>query len=115
MATASNGPAGSASAGTSPEAILGKIHEALNAVHSPFTSNQARQEAQSFLEDVKTLDDAPFHGFTLASDKSQAPIVRHYGLSLLEHAVKHKWAEYNDEQRQYLRSWILQLAEGVSK
>ncbi|KAK0648803.1 armadillo-type protein [Cercophora newfieldiana] len=115
MATAPNGPAGSAAAGTSPDVILGKIHEALNAVHSPYTSNQARQEAQGFLENVKTLDDAPFHGFTLASDKSQAPIVRHYGLSLLEHAVKHKWAEYNDEQRLYLRNWILQLAEGVSK
>jgi exportin-5 len=115
MSTASNGLAAPGAAGTSPDAILGKIHEALNAVHSPFTSNQSRQEAQSFLEEVKTLADAPFHGFTLASDKAQAPIVRHYGLSLLEHAVKHKWAEYSDEQRQYLRTWILQLAEAVSK
>ncbi len=94
--------------------IVSRIYDALRVVHDPYSSNQARQEAQSYLEDVKTLDEAPSHGFSLASDKSQAPIIRHYGLSLLEHAVKQKWAEYNQEQGQYLRGWILQLSEAVS-
>ncbi|KAK0669753.1 putative importin beta-related nuclear transport receptor [Cercophora samala] len=97
------------------EAILARIHEALKVVHSPYSANQARQEAQSFLEEVKTLGDAPSHGYNLAFDRSQAPIVRHYGLSLLEHAVKHKWSEYSPEHQTYLRNWVLQLSEAVSR
>ncbi len=115
MATAgpANGSAGPA-AGDGGEAILAKIHEALKVVHSPYSPNQARQEAQAFLENVKALGDAPSHGFNLAFNKPQEPIVRHYGLSLLEHAVKQKWEEYNPEHREYLRTWVLQLAETVS-
>ncbi|KAK4664450.1 karyopherin [Podospora pseudopauciseta] len=97
------------------EAILARIQEALKVVHSPYSANQARQEAQSFLEEVKTLGDAPSHGYNLAFDRSQAPIVRHYGLSLLEHAVKHKWSEYSIEHQAYLRNWVLQLSESVSR
>ena len=116
MATVlSNGAAGEGAAGAPAEAILLRIQDALKIVHSPYSSNQSRQDAQSFLEDIKSLPGAPEHGFTLSFDKSQAPIVRHYGLSLLEHAVKHRWAEYNQDQRQYLRGWILQLSHGVTK
>lgn len=109
-----NGAAGAAAVGGGGEAILTEIHEALKVVHSPYSTNQARQDAQVFLEKVKTLGEAPSHGFSLAFNKPQEPIVRHYGLSLLEHAVKHRWEEYSSEHREYLRSWVLQLAETVS-
>ncbi|KAK3305497.1 armadillo-type protein [Chaetomium strumarium] len=115
MATVpANGAFGTAAAGESGEEVLLKIHEALKVVHSPYSTNQARQEAQAFLESVKTLVEAPSHGFELAFRRTQEPIVRHYGLSLLEHAVKHKWEEYSPEHREYLRTWVLQLAEMVS-
>ncbi|KAK3322100.1 armadillo-type protein [Apodospora peruviana] len=106
---------GAATAAPGGDAVLARIHDALNLVHSPYSANQSRQEAQAFLEQVKNTGEAPSHGFTLASAKNQAPIVRHYGLSLLEHAVKHKWADYSPEEREYLRGWILQLSENVSK
>ncbi|KAK0724766.1 armadillo-type protein [Lasiosphaeris hirsuta] len=111
----SNGAAGTEVPGAASGDILLKIHDALKIVHSPYSTNQSRQEAQAFLEEVKNLNEAPSHGFTLASDKVQAPIIRHYGLSLLEHVVKHRWAEYGSEQRVFLRGWILQLSENVSK
>ncbi|KAK4244668.1 armadillo-type protein [Corynascus novoguineensis] len=111
---AMNGAAGIAAAGDGGEDVLSKIHEALKVVHSPYSPNQARQEAQAFLENVKSLPDSPSHGFNLAFSKPQEPIVRHYGLSLLEHAVKQNWEEYGAEHREYLRSWVLQLAETVS-
>ncbi|KAH8891666.1 hypothetical protein GQ53DRAFT_149059, partial [Thozetella sp. PMI_491] len=94
--------------------MVSRIFDALRIVHDPYSSNPARQEAQSFLENVKTLDEAPSYGYSLASNKTQTAIIRHYGLSLLEHAVKQKWAEYSEEQAQYLRGWILELAEAVS-
>jgi exportin-5 len=50
----------------------------------------------------------------LASDKSQQPVVRHYALSLLEHAIKHKWAGYSETQATALREWVLQLSQNVS-
>ncbi|KAL2263309.1 hypothetical protein VTK26DRAFT_7292 [Humicola hyalothermophila] len=100
--------------GDGGEGILPKIHEALKVVHSPYSANQARQEAQLFLENVKTLPDAPSHGFNLAFSRPQEPIVRHYGLSLLENAVKHKWEEYSPDHQEMLRTWVLQLADAVS-
>jgi len=94
--------------------LLPRIHEALELVHNPYSSNESRQQASSFLEEIKADDQAPYHGFTLASDKSQEPVVRHYALSLLEHAIKHKWAEYSREQAAALREWVLQLSQNIS-
>jgi exportin-5 len=95
--------------------LLPRIHEALEIVHGPYSSNQSRRQASLFLEEIKTDDEAPFHGYTLASDKNQQPVVRHYALSLLEHAIKHRWAAYSEEQATLLRSWVLQLSEHISR
>ncbi|ORY67085.1 armadillo-type protein [Pseudomassariella vexata] len=100
---------------TNGVAVLPRIHEALQLIHNPYSDNVARQEAQRFLEDVKNTNEAPSHGYTLASDKSQAPVVRHYALSLLEHAIKHKWEQYTKEQAVALRNWVLELSRNVSR
>lgn len=93
--------------------LLARIHEALELVHSPFSSNESRKEASAFLEEIKADIEAPYHGFTLAYNRSQQPVVRHYGLSLLEHAIKHKWQDYSSTQTEGLRGWILQLSEHI--
>ncbi|RAL64721.1 hypothetical protein DID88_001752 [Monilinia fructigena] len=80
-------------------ALLSQIHEALELVHN----------------NIKAEDEAPYHGFTLASDKSQQPVVRHYALSLLEHAIKHKWTAYSEAQASALRLWIIQLSENLAQ
>ncbi|KAL7932413.1 armadillo-type protein [Trichoderma chlorosporum] len=95
--------------------VLAKIHLALEVVHSPHSTNDARREAQSFLEEVKDIPEAPFQGYSLASDKAQPPVVRHYALSLLEHAIRYRWATYTEEQSQTLRNWVLELSQAVSK
>ncbi|KAK1971808.1 ARM repeat-containing protein [Colletotrichum sublineola] len=95
--------------------IISQIHQALEVIHSPYSSNESRRDAQLFLENIKNIDEAPFHGFTLASNKSQSPVVRHYALSLLEHAIKQKWAEYNEQQSTMLREWVLELCRDLSK
>ena len=94
--------------------LLPQIHEALDIVHGPYSSNESRRQASLFLEEIKANDAAPYHGFNLASDKTQQPVVRHYALSLLEHAIKHKWAEYSEEQASALREWVLQLSQNIS-
>ena len=95
--------------------ILPKIHKALEVVYSPYSSNSDRKDAQVFLEEVKHTDEAPSHGFNLASDKSQSPVVRHYALSLLEHAIKHKWSYYTTPQAASLRNCVLELSQNVSR
>lgn len=95
--------------------IVPRILGALDVVYNPRSSNQSRVEAQSFLEDVKSLKEGPSHGYTLALNKSQSPIVRYYGLSLLEHSIIHKWAEYGREEAACLRGWVLELAQHVSR
>ncbi|KAG9230263.1 armadillo-type protein [Amylocarpus encephaloides] len=94
--------------------LLPQIHEALKLVHGPYSSNESRQQAGLFLENLKTNDEAPYHGFKLASDKSQEPVVRHYALSLLEYAIRHKWAEYSEDQANALRLWVLELSQNLS-
>lgn len=93
--------------------LLPRIHAALELVHSPYSSNDSRRQASLFLEEVKANDEAPYHGFELASDKTQQPVVRHYALSLLEHAIKHKWGEYSEAQATALREWVLQLSQNL--
>lgn len=93
---------------------LSKIQEALEAIHNPYSSNDARRQAQDFLEQIKDNAEAPMQGFNLASDKSQPPVVRHYALSLLEHAIRYRWSSYNDEQTTAVRDWVVQLGQSIS-
>lgn len=97
------------------DATLTKIREALEVVHSPYSNNDARREAQDFLEQVKSFAEAPFQGYSLASDKSQPPVVRHYALSLLEHAIRYQWNSYTEEQLVALRNWVLELSQALAQ
>lgn len=107
---ATNGFQGSEGA---PEA-LSKIDQALRLVHDPTSSNDHRRDAQTYLEGVKESSEAPLHGYRLASDKSQEAVVRHYALSLLEHAIRYLWTNYSEEQATVLRNWVVELNQGVS-
>lgn len=93
---------------------LSKIREALEVVHSPYSTNDARRQAQDFLEQIKDYAEAPLQGFSLATDKSQPPVVRHYALSLLEHAIRYRWSSYNEEQIVALRNWVIELGQAIS-
>lgn len=59
-------------------------------------------------------DEAPHHGYTVAADQSQPAVIRHFGLSLLEHAIRHGWNEYTLEQNTALREWELSLARNLT-
>ncbi|TRX88600.1 hypothetical protein FHL15_010551 [Xylaria flabelliformis] len=95
--------------------VLPKIQQALDVVYSPYSSNDERKYAQSLLESIKDVQEAPTHGFRLACDKNQSPVVRHYALSLLDHAIKHKWTSYTTDEAKTLRDWVLQLSRDVAK
>ena len=77
------------------------------------SSNEARKQAGAFLEAAKSDREAPLHGFKLAHDVSLEPIVRHFGLLLLENAIRYAWLDYTQTENTTVRNWILALAENV--
>ena len=93
----------------------GQILRALNLIYDARSTNEHRQDATRYLEQVKSQDDAPYHGYMLAAKKSHPAAVRHYGISLLENAIRQRWAEYSGEQSDALREWVLKLAQSVAK
>lgn len=88
---------------------VGKIVSALELIHSPKTTNAARQEAQSFLEQVKKQEESPFWGYELALP-TQSAIVRHFGLTLLQNSINREWLNYDQEKKLAIRSWIIDLS-----
>ena len=91
-----------------------RILHALELIHSPHSQNDVRQSASHYLEQIKAQDEAPYHGYVLAYNKSHPAIVRHYGLSLLEYAIQYRWPDYSEDQATALREWILKLAYCVT-
>ena len=91
-----------------------QILRALELVHDPRSSNELRQNASRYLEEIRSNEEAPSHGFGLALSKEQPPIVRHYGLSLLEYAVRHRWSDLNAEQSKLLREWVVGLSQNTT-
>lgn len=88
---------------------------ALEATYDVHSTNETRQSAFKFLENAKNQPDSPQHGFTLANNPNQQPQVRHFGLTLLEHALRYRWEDYNEEQANALRAWVLTLATDISE
>lgn len=94
---------------------LSRVVEALEAVHGSQSSNETRKQASIFLEEAKAHNEAPDHGFTLASDRAQAPVLRHFGLSMLEHAIRHRWVDYTAEQSMAVKDMVVNLARDLQE
>ena len=90
-----------------------QILQALEIVHNPRSDNALRQGASQYLEQIRSDEEAPYHGFGLASGKGQSPIVRFYGLSLIEYGVRQKWSNYTPDQSKAIRDWVITLALNI--
>ncbi|KAK9462877.1 armadillo-type protein [Lipomyces oligophaga] len=113
---------------------LERISNAVLSVHDPLVSNEARRQAQEFLDAAKLEDDAPLWGYQLASplaDKKQEPKlvdtnsrseidlqqrpdqVRHFGLSLIEHSIRQQFLAYDSARRSAVKNWVIELTTQV--
>ena len=90
------------------------VLQALELIHSSATKNEVRLEASNYLDRLKSSQQALQHGHALATDQTLQPLVRHFGLSLLEHVVKHQSHELDDSQNDQLRSCIIDLGRNIS-
>lgn len=89
------------------------ITHALQVIYDSRSDNLTRQKASEYLDSLKSSSWAAQVGHRLAGDKSQPAVVQHFGLSLLEHSVRHSWHHFSDAQVLELRGWILSLSQGV--
>lgn len=86
-----------------------QIIDALNIIYSPKSNNAQRLEAQKFLDHVRTLEESPLWGYEIALNNNENHILKYFGLNLLEYNIKKNWNSYNNEKRQHLKKWILEL------
>ena len=91
-----------------------QIKQALDTIYDPLSSNQHRNEATLFLDEHKSQADSAYRGVFLASKPENSPLLRHYGLLLLEHLIKHRLSTCGPEQTSQLCSWVVQLAQGTT-
>ncbi|KAF2085421.1 ARM repeat-containing protein [Saccharata proteae CBS 121410] len=112
--TASQFPNGGAAPPPSTTSTTDDILTALQAIYHPQSTNAIRIKASAYLDGVKKLPEAPAHGYALARDSSQDVHLRYYGLTLLEHAVKYGWDEVDGVERERMRGFVVDLAEGVT-
>lgn len=81
----------------------------------PESTNIERLEAQKFLDRVKIHEESPFWGYQISFNNPTDYILKHFGLGLLENAVKNNWTDYDNEKRIALRKWIMELNYRVTK
>ncbi|KAJ5192543.1 hypothetical protein N7449_008685 [Penicillium cf. viridicatum] len=94
------------------EGGMADIIRALQLIHNPASSNDIRKEASQFVENLKESDAAARNGFLLASRMEHEPVVRYFGLTLLDHVLR-QYNFTNPEEAKTLRMMILQLAENI--
>jgi exportin-5 len=94
---------------------MADIIQALELSHNPTSSNELRRKALEFLESKKQDDFATRNGFMLASQAGSSPLVRHFGLSLLDHVLRHTGYALSTTQVQELKEMVMQLAQGISQ
>ncbi|KAF2758175.1 hypothetical protein EJ05DRAFT_476433 [Pseudovirgaria hyperparasitica] len=92
---------------------LDPVLEALEVIYNAKVPNSTRHAATEYLERAKRHPDAPYTGFTLALNKTQAPALRYYGLSMLEHAIKFTWEDFEQEQALLIRQYVIRLAQQI--
>ncbi|XP_069092402.1 exportin-5-like [Pleurodeles waltl] len=86
-----------------------KLVRAVNVIMNPNSSHQHRSEALQMCEGFK--EECPFCipcGLKLA-DKRESPVMRHFGLQLLEHVIKFRWKFIFPNEKRELKSSIMEL------
>ncbi|KAF9406444.1 hypothetical protein BGZ94_003109, partial [Podila epigama] len=92
---------------------LATLLAALETIYNISVTNAERQKAQELCESLKRDRSAPLYGYILAhKDNKYSDVVRHFGLGLIESAVRYKWTDgsMDDELKAQIRQNVISLA-----
>jgi exportin-5 len=92
------------------EGGMANIIRALELSHNPTSTNELRRQALHYLESQKQGEASARNGFLLASQAEHSPLVRHFGLSLLDHVLRHTAFVLSSSQLADLKEMVMQLA-----
>jgi exportin-5 len=99
--------------GALADSNMSDIIQALELIHSASSTNELRRRALSFLESRKQEESAAQNGYMLASRSDNPPLVRYFGLSLLDHVLRHTSFVLSGDQVANLRGMILELSGSI--
>ncbi|KAI8480191.1 Exportin-5, partial [Branchiostoma belcheri] len=95
-------------------ALVQQLIGAVEVAMSPMSASQQRQEAYQLCENFK--EHSPHCaacGLQLAQ-KNNNPVIRHFGLQLLEHCAKFRWNSWQPPEKVQFKDTVLKMmAEGV--
>ncbi|XP_041920713.1 exportin-5 [Alosa sapidissima] len=86
-----------------------QLIKAVNVMMDPESSQRYRLEALKFCEEFK--EKCPFCvqcGLQL-SDRTQNPVIRHFGLQILEHVIKFRWNNMSPQEKVHLKNCAMEL------
>ncbi|KAI8601378.1 armadillo-type protein [Dissophora ornata] len=95
------------------ESVLRNLLAALETIYNVASTNEARQQAQQYCEELKRDPSGPLYGYFLAHKDNQQPdVVRHFGLGLIENAVRYRWSDatFTPEIKAQIRLNVMSLA-----
>ena len=102
---------GASNATTGINYSLEELKQAISAIYDPRSDNDTRKSATIFLDEAKSLPNATTTGYRLALDASESPMIRHYGLSLLEYTIRYRWDDLERDEADSCRNMVIDLAQ----
>ncbi|KAK7104837.1 exportin-5-like [Littorina saxatilis] len=93
------------------EQTLSTLVAAVEAVMNPAATQQDRAAAHQVCEEFREKSPACLECGLVLAGQQNSPIVRHFGLQLVEHFIKFRWTEISDAQRDTLKTKTLELID----
>ncbi|XP_055358363.1 exportin-5 [Betta splendens] len=90
-------------------AMCEQLIKAVNVIMDAETSQMYRLEALKFCEEFKDTNSLCVPCGVQLADKAQPAVVRHFGLQILEHVIKFRWNNMEQEEKVQLKECAMQL------
>ncbi|XP_030604531.1 exportin-5 [Archocentrus centrarchus] len=90
-------------------AMCEQLVKAVNVIMDAETSQIYRLEALKFCEEFKETSSLCVPCGLQLADKTQAAVVRHFGLQILEHVIKFRWNNMQQQEKVHLKDCAMQL------
>ncbi|XP_051775267.1 exportin-5 [Erpetoichthys calabaricus] len=90
-------------------ALCDQLIKAVNVMMDGESSQRYRLEALKFCEEFKEKCPICVECGLKLAEKSQPALVRHFGLQILEHCVKYRWNNMQQQEKGFLKSNVMGL------
>ncbi|XP_030854672.1 exportin-5 isoform X2 [Strongylocentrotus purpuratus] len=86
-----------------------QLIDAVNVTMNPVIDQESRMKAYQICENFKETSPHCVACGALLTDTKHSPVIRHFGLQLLEHFVRFKWNDATGEQKLQFKNLILEM------